>query len=167
MKVPMSLLAVWVSMGVALAQTTPAPQSAPEKGNQKPAKSESKADNQGDTNEAAPAEMKTTNYKGVLVDMACASRMATPEAGHAPSTEPGHPAANGSSDCPVSSSTTEFGLKMEDGKTVRFDLVGNQRAQDSVKNDKSWNKDISANKPIHAKVNGVMTGDKIVVASIH
>jgi len=56
---------------------------------------------------------------------------------------------------------------MEDGKTVRFDLVGNQRAQDALKNDKKWTKDLSANKEIRVKVGGVLSGDKLIVASIH
>jgi len=58
-------------------------------------------------------------------------------------------------------------MKLDDGKTVRFDLVGNQRAQDALKNDKRWNKDLSANKPIHAKVSGVLNGDKLIVSSIY
>ena len=58
-------------------------------------------------------------------------------------------------------------MKLDDGKTVRFDLVGNQRAQDALKNDKRWSKDLSANKPIHATVSGVLNGDKLIVSSIH
>jgi len=50
---------------------------------------------------------------------------------------------------------------------VRFDLVGNQRAQDELKNNKHWSKDLSAGKPIKVKVYGVMSGDKLVVSSIH
>ena len=69
--------------------------------------------------------------------------------------------------CPVSASSSQLGMKLEDGKTVRFDLVGNQRAQDLLKNDKRWSKDISANKPIRAKVSGVLNGDKLIVAAIH
>jgi hypothetical protein len=58
-------------------------------------------------------------------------------------------------------------MKLDDGKMVHFDLVGNQRAQDALKNDKRWSKDLSANKPIHATVSGVLTGDKLIVSSIH
>ena len=56
-------------------------------------------------------------------------------------------------------------MKLDDGKTVRFDLVGNQRAQDELKNNKSWNKELTAGKPIHAKVNGVMNDDKLIVST--
>lgn len=58
-------------------------------------------------------------------------------------------------------------MKLDDGRVVRFDLVGNQRAQDALKNDKHWAKDLSDNKQIHAKVSGVLSGDKLIVSSIH
>jgi hypothetical protein len=58
-------------------------------------------------------------------------------------------------------------MKLDSGQTVRFDLVGNQRAQDALKNDKRWTKDLSANKPIRATVSGVLNGDKLIVSSIH
>ena len=65
----------------------------------------------------------------------------------------------------MSASSSEIGMKLEDGKTVRFDMVGNQRAQDLLKNDKRVEQDISANKPIRAKVSGVLNGDKLIVAA--
>ena len=68
--------------------------------------------------------------------------------------------------CQVTAGSTEMGMKMDDGKIVRFDLVGNQRAQDALKNDKRWTKEIGENKPIRVKVNGVLMGDKLIVSSI-
>ena len=127
----------------------------------------------GTTASGAMAEMKTTNFKGVLVDMGCAGHSSgtasTAPAGAAAdqSQSANRAASDSGSDCPVTASSTQFGLKMDDGKTVRFDLVGNQRAQDAIKNEKSWNKELTANKPIHAKVSGVMSGDKLIVSSIH
>jgi hypothetical protein len=129
--------------------------------------------------------MKTTSFKCVLVDMACSSRTSgsaetTPVAGDAK--EPADPAKAPASDkpntanrsasdsgpsCPASAGSSELGLKLDDGRTVRFDLVGNQRAQDALKNNKRWSKDLSANKPIQAKVSGVLNGEKLIVTSIH
>jgi len=74
---------------------------------------------------------------------------------------------DGGANCPVSANSSKFGMKLDDGRTVRFDLVGNQRAQDTLKADKGWNKSMSANQPIHAKVSGVLEGDKLIVSSIH
>jgi len=45
--------------------------------------------------------------------------------------------------------------------------VGNQRAQDALKTNKGWNKNMTSNKPIKVKVNGVMQGDKLIVSSIN
>lgn len=131
--------------------------------------------NSASTSTALP-ELKTTSFKGILVDMSCASQSSGTDKSAATttadrSTTTDKSASNdksaGANDCPVSANSSQFGLKMDDGKTVRFDLVGNQRAQDAVKNQKSWSKDLSANKPIHAKVSGVLNGDKLIVSSIH
>ena len=182
MKTRVSVLAVSLALGLTMAQTTPAnPQ--PQDPQEKTAPTDSKAKNQKDMKggsmsaASTPAEMKTATFKGVLVDMSCASHASSStgtspaDSGAAPAPDQKNSANRAASDsgssCPVSASTSEFGMKMDDGRTVRFDLVGNQRAQDAVKNDKGWNKDISANKPIHAKISGVLNGDKLIVSSIH
>jgi hypothetical protein len=164
------MLTLSIALGVALAQTTPPNPPAQET-------PQTNAQAAGKTAAAASTalnEMKTTTFKGVLVDMACASHTsasadATPAAGSA--TQPSDPAKATASDsaagCPVSANSSELGMKLDDGKTVRFDMVGNQRAQDALKSDKRWSKYISANKPIHATVSGVLNGDKLIVASIH
>jgi hypothetical protein len=167
MKARVSMLAVSLALGVALAQTAPS---------NPPTQTGSKANTQTDAKTSTtPAEVKTAWFKGVLVDMSCASHAGSTAATPAASTTAPADAANSAnraapdsgSSCPVSASSTEIGMKLEDGRTVRFDLVGNQRAQDALKNDKSWSKDLSANKAIHAKVSGVLNGDKLIVADIH
>ena len=163
------MLTLSIALGVALAQTTPPnppAQETPQTNTQAPAKAAAAAS-------TAPAEMKTSTFKGVLVDMACASHPsasadAAPAAGAAqPSEASKAPASDSATGCPVSASSSELGMKLDDGKTVRFDMVGNLRAQDALKNDKRWGKDITANKPIRATVSGVLDGDKLIVASIH
>jgi hypothetical protein len=117
--------------------------------------------------------MKTTTFKGMLVDMSCAaSTAASPtDSGAATAPQPANSAnrtaADSGAKCQVTSSSTQLGIKLDDGRTVHFDLVGNQRAQDALKNDKNWSKDLSANKPIHAKVTGALDGDKLIVSEIH
>jgi hypothetical protein len=121
--------------------------------------------------------MKTSTFKGVLVDMSCASHSSanaetTPAAGGAAQPSDQSNSANRSTSesgagCPVSSNSSELGMKLDDGKTVSFDLVGNQRAQDALKNDKRWSKNIAENKPIRATASGVLNGDKLIVSSIH
>ena len=184
------MLTLSIALGVALAQTTP-PNPPPQETPQSTTPTNPQTNTQPDAKtgpagpaSTTPAEMKTATFKGVLVDIACASHTsasaeAAPAAGGA--TQPSDPSKAAASDqsnaatrsasdsgasCPVSASSSELGMKLDDGKTVRFDLVGNQRAQDAMKNDKRWSKDISANKPIHAKVSGVLNGDKLIVSSI-
>jgi hypothetical protein len=166
-----------IALGFAVGQTPPP--NPPAQENTKPdAKPEAKPDAKtgaaATAGSPALAEMKTTNFKGVLVDMACASRSSsTTETKPAtaetkPASAETKPAAGDTGgSCPVSASSSEIGMKLDDGKTVRFDMVGNQRAQDLLKNDKRWSKDIRANKPIRAKVSGVLNGDKLIVAAIH
>lgn len=179
MKAHVSLLAVSLAVGAALAQTTPStPRTQDPQQKTMPSDSKGNPKDMKDSKAASanPAEMKTSMFKGILVDMSCAgqgsaSTATSPAASATPSADKANSANRAASDsgssCNVSANSKEFGLKMEDGKTVPFDLVGNQRAQDAVKNEKSWNKDISTNKPIHAKVSGVMSGDHLIVASIH
>ena len=76
-------------------------------------------------------------------------------------------ASDSGASCPVSANSSEMGMTLDAGRTVRFDLVGNQRAQDALKNNKRWSKAISENKPIRAKVSGVLSGDKLIVSSIN
>ena len=120
----------------------------------------------------APAEMKTQTYKGALVDMACAGGAASSPTAASSNTPPNSAQATadraaGQSTCNVSANTQQFGLRMKDGRTVRFDLVGNQRAQDALKNKKKWTEASSAGKEINATVKGVMSGDKLIVSSIN
>jgi len=186
MEARLHILALSIALGVAAAQTTqpnsPAQDTAQSTAAATPQTSQSDAKTGAATGSAstAPAEMKTSTFKGVLVDMACSSgKSASAEAkpaqpsdpSKAPASEQSNTADRSASDsgssCTVSANSSELGMKMEDGKTVRFDLVGNQRAQDALKGDKRWSKDMGANKPIRIKVDGVLNGDKLVVMSIH
>ena len=74
--------------------------------------------------------------------------------------------ASGMTECPVTATSSQLGLKMDNGQIVRFDMVGNQRAQDELKNNKKWNSSVTANKPIKVRISGVMQGDKLIVSSI-
>jgi hypothetical protein len=181
MKVRATLLAIPLIVGTALAQTPPPTQ--PQTQTQTPPAAQTGATGAQSgtvtgTQQAPPAEMKTMTYKGTLVDLACGSGGATASA--APTAKPpasgaqaGTPAATPSSadrssggDCPVTANSTQLGLKMEDGKVVKFDLVGNQRAQDGLKAKKGWMKNIEANKPLKVKVRGILQGEKLIASSI-
>jgi len=115
-----------------------------------------------------PAEMKTQTYHGVLVDTSCGSAASTSASTN---NSPSNSSTSGADraagqGCTVSANSNQLGLKMKDGKTVRFDLVGNQRAQDALKNKKKWSEAASGGKEIRVTVKGALTGDKLIVSSI-
>jgi hypothetical protein len=58
-------------------------------------------------------------------------------------------------------------MKLDDGRMVRFDLVGNQRAQDELKANRRWRRAGAAGRPIRATVVGVLDGDRLIVTLIH
>ena len=68
--------------------------------------------------------------------------------------------------CPVSSSTGVFALKTDSGQVMKFDMVGNSRAAEILKTKPAWTKHLSENKPIKAKVSGILNGDTITVTDI-
>lgn len=124
---------------------------------------------------SAPAEMKTQSYSGTLMDASCAGAGAATPATTAASGaaekkatgDANRAAPDQGQSCSVSSSTTQFALKLKDGRVAKLDDVGNQRAQEALKNKKKWSQDAAANKPIHASVSGVLNDDKLLVMSIH
>jgi len=166
------ILVLAASLAVMLAQTQPNQQSQQSQDSQQTQANTNKTSTSSGTANTMPAEMKTMTYKGVLLDMSCGSHSSaatatTPTADADKATSANRSASDSGASCPVTANSTELGMKLDDGHTVRFDLVGNQRAQDELKNNKGWNKDITAGKPLRVKVSGVMSGDKLIVTSIH
>ena len=116
--------------------------------------------------------MKTQTYAGTLLDASCAGTGSTAAAG-SPATSTATPAPASSADrtagnpgspsCAVSATTSQFALKMKDGNTVRFDDVGNARAQEALKIHKKWTESAAGGKPLQVKASGVLTGDKLTV----
>ena len=139
MRLPIYTVAVPILAAVAFAQEAPpAPPKQP---------AASTAPSKGGSDRAQ--EVKTQTYSGTLMDAACAGS--------------GSAAAGG---CAVAASTTQFALKTKEGTIVRFDDVGNARAQEGMKTHKKWSDSASASKAIHVKANGVLNGDKLTVLSI-
>jgi hypothetical protein len=163
--------------GAAVAQDTTAPAQQPAQnppaGQTNPPSSSKDTQANPPSSNTTPAQVKTQSYKGTLVDAACASQGATPPTATAStesnaSAETKGAANRSASDqgCPVSANTTQFGLRMNDGHVMRFDMVGNERAQQAIKDKKKWNDAATAGKPIKVKVSGTMAGDTITVVSI-
>lgn len=122
--------------------------------------------NTGSSSSTATASSSSSDTAAASADRATASgTKATSDMGQS-NTADRSASPDQAQSCPVSANTSQFGLKMNDGRTVRFDSVGNQRAQEALKNKKKWTTASTSGKPIHAKVSGVLSGDKLTVMSI-
>jgi len=184
MKAQFTFLAVPLMLGVAMAQSGQTGQSGaqdqttPKTQDQSASKTSDMKS--GSASSDKPAELKTMTYKGTLVDLACNggttnTASTTPSDTSAASNPASNTASNTASNsanrsasdssCAVSANTSTFGLKTDQGQTYRFDMVGNQRAQDEFKNNKHWN--TAGSKPLKVKISGVVQGDKLIVSSIH
>jgi hypothetical protein len=149
---------------MAFAQDTPPPQA------QQPAASaadKTAKDKSKDQASDKIDEIQTQTYSGTLMDASCAGSGSSSAAStKATSADRAAAPDNQSSSCTVSASTTQFALKLKDGKTVKFDDVGNLRAQEAFKSHKKWSDSASASKPVHVKTGGVLNGDQLTVISI-
>jgi hypothetical protein len=120
---------------------------------------------------SAPA-VPTRTYKGTLVDASCAGNVtqtspAASTESNAADRQEASKTASASQGCAVSASSKEFALRTKEGRLLRFDAVGNERAADAIKNKKNWSTAMSAGKPITAKVEGTaLDGDNVTVLAI-
>ncbi|HUI82157.1 MAG TPA: hypothetical protein VLY24_29750 [Bryobacteraceae bacterium] len=125
---------------------------------------------QGSQPQKSTPAVATQTYKGTLVDASCAGNTTQ-------KTTPANPSkdksttTSGTADrvqnCAVSANTKEFALQTNDGRVLRFDAVGNQRAEDNLKNEKKWISKAAGGKTISAKVAGTLDGDNLTVVTIN
>jgi hypothetical protein len=115
---------------------------------------------------------KTTNMAGTLVDAGCRT---THTEHHESSTS--NPDANttrtettrtttDSNECPVTTTTTTFGLITPEGRYVQFDQPSNTKIVEYVKSNKAWRKAMEGKHPVKVRVVGTANGDTIVMESI-
>jgi hypothetical protein len=124
----------------------------------------------------AQAEQQTTttetqtttssrNWDGTLMDAACQSSHSEHKESTTTDQSTGTTRTETSQsetvNCPVSSTTTSFGIMTPEGKFVRFDDTSNTRIVEVVKKNKKWEK----NNP-RVRVVGKANGDVIVLDSI-
>ena len=69
-------------------------------------------------------------------------------------------------DCPVTTTTTSFGLMTPEGQYVAFDEPSNSKIVEVVKTHKDWDRYISNREPLKVKVKGHRNGNVIVFESI-
>jgi hypothetical protein len=119
-------------------------------------------------------ETKTTtsNMNGTLVDAGCykthsehsESSTSNPDANTTQS-QSTHTTSE-SVQCPVTSTTTTFGLITPQGKYMTFDEPGNTKIVEVVKTNKKWRKYMESHQPLEVQVVGRPEGDTVVLQEI-
>jgi hypothetical protein len=114
-----------------------------------------------------------TTWNGTLVDAACqsthtehhaSSQENNPNGGVTTKTET---TRTETVDCPVTTTTSTFGLLTSDGRFLRFDNPSNTRVVEIVKGDKAYNKYLADRTPLKVSVIGSANGDVAVVDSLN
>ena len=126
------------------------------------------------TEQSTQTETTTTttegsNWEGTLVDAGCYTTHSEHRESNA--TNPDGSTTTTRTEtkettCPVTSTTTTFGLVTPEGKYMRFDEPSNTRVVEIVKNHKDWVREMKENKPVKVHVIGKPNGDVVVVESI-
>ena len=120
------------------------------------------------TTETHTTTTKTT-WSGTLIDAAC---QATHTEHHeSTTTRPNEQTttktdSRETTDCPVTTTTTSFGLMTSDGRFVRFDDPSNTKVVQIVKSNKDWSRNIDQRQPVRVRVVGTANGNILVVESI-
>jgi hypothetical protein len=115
----------------------------------------------------------TSTWSGTLVDASCR----TTQTAHRESSETAKVDENttkttkttsteSKTECPVTTTTTSFGLMTSDGKYIPFDQTSNTRVIEVMKSNKDWSKNAETKKPVSVTVVGNQRGDTIVIESI-
>ncbi|SRR6266487_647710 len=114
----------------------------------------------------------TTTFNGTLVDWGCQSSHTESKESSThtnPDQSVTHKESSQSStvECPVTTTTTTFGLLTSEGRYVHFDEPSNTKIVEMVKSNKDWNRYIAGKKPLKVRVIGTANGDVVVMESIH
>jgi hypothetical protein len=114
----------------------------------------------------------TTTLNGTLVDAGCytthteSKETTSTTSANETRTTTKTQSSNKVGECPVTTTTTSFGLLTPKGEYVRFDDSGNTKIVEIVKGNKVWTREITNRAPIKVRVVGKHSGDVIVLDSI-
>lgn len=120
--------------------------------------------------EQTRTETQTTTWNGRLVDAACQSshtehrEVSTTKNPDSVTTRT--ETTRTDTVCPVTSTTTSYGLVTRDGRFIRFDNPSNARVSQMVRDNQTWNQSVANSRPLQVEVMGTPNGDVAVVQSI-
>jgi hypothetical protein len=121
--------------------------------------------------EASRSVTTTTTWNGTLIDASCQSSH-TEHKESSTKTNPDQSVTHREStrtetvDCPVTTTTTTFGLLTPEGRYMTFDEPSNTKIVEVVKTNNGWSRFITGRKPIKVRVVGTANGDVVVMESI-
>ena len=69
-------------------------------------------------------------------------------------------------DCPLTTTTSSYGLMTSDGRFLRFDDPGNTKVVEMMKSNRDWSKSVNDHQPVRVRVVGTPNGDVVVVQEI-
>ena len=112
--------------------------------------------------------IRTVNMSGTLVDQGCYS---THTRRTETRTNPDKSVTTTETtrvvtECPVSTSTTSFGLLTPEGRVVHFDDAGNARVTEMIRANRDWDGYIREHKPVKVRIVGTANGDVILIKEI-
>ena len=116
---------------------------------------------------------QTSTWNGTLVDASCR----TTHTAHRESTETSKVDENTTKttktttsenrvECPVTTTTSAFGLMTSDGKYIPLDQASNTKVVEVMKSNREWSSNVESKKPVSVTIVGNKRGDTIVVESI-
>src|SRR4051812_28451445 len=131
------------------------------------------SDQTASTTQTTTTTTSNNTWNGTLVDAGCR----TTQTAHRESSDTTHPDENttkttttksdtSTTECPVTTTTTAFGLMTPEGQYVTFDDPSNTKIVEVVKNNKQWSKNLSEKQPVKVRVVGNKKGNVVVVESI-
>jgi len=108
----------------------------------------------------------TTTWNGTLFDEGCRTTHTQKETTSNEDVSRTETKTTVTTDCPVTTTTTSFGLMTPEGKYVHFDDASNTRIVETVKKNKIWTTSITEHKPIKTRIVGTRNGDVVVIKEI-
>ena len=126
---------------------------------------------QSQSTQTTETKTTTTTWNGTLVDASCYTthtehKETTSNSANRETTTTTTTKTESNAQCPVTTTTTSFGLLTPIGQYVHFDQPSNTRIVEVVKGNKKWTKYMEDRQPLKVTVVGEPSGDVVVMRSI-
>ena len=119
------------------------------------------------TTETHSSTTKTSTLNGTLIDAGChTTHTEHSETSTGPEGSTSRKDSSRTVNCPVTTTTTSFGLMTADGHYYSFDQPSNTKITEIVRSNHTWNQDLNDRRPIDVRVVGTPNGDMVMMQSM-